>query len=138
MKALLQRIREEGGAGEVHVRVACPPIIAPCFYGIDMSSINQLFAARFVGPGEPLTVEIQDAMAAELQCDSLRYLPVESIARAIEKPESQLCQACVTGVYPTPAGQRLYQLDQDQNSGQPGGQPLRPYAVDQAKQTCSQ
>ena len=137
MKALLQRIREEGGAGEVHVRVACPPIIAPCFYGIDMSSISQLFAARFVGPDEPLTPEIQDQMAAELQCDSLRYLPVESIARAIQKPERQLCQACVTRNYPTPAGQRLYHLDQDQSSGQ-SGQTLRPYAVDQAKQTCSQ
>ena len=36
MKALLRRIREEGGASEIHVRVACPPIVAPCYYGIDM------------------------------------------------------------------------------------------------------
>ncbi len=111
MKALLQRVKEEGRAKEVHVRVACPPIMAPCFYGIDMSSIKQLFGPKFYSVDQPLTIEIQDAMATALQCDSLRYLPVESIARAIEKPANDLCQACVTGTYPTQAGQQLYQLD---------------------------
>ena len=48
MKVLLKRIRERGGAREIHVRVACPPIIAPCFYGIDMSTINELFAPQFL------------------------------------------------------------------------------------------
>jgi len=111
MKALLHRIREEGGAKEIHVRVACPPILAPCFYGIDMSSIRQLFAPRFMKVGEPLTREIQNRMAVELKADTLRYLPVSSIAKSIGFTESDLCQACVTGKYPTPAGQRLYQID---------------------------
>ena len=137
MKALLQRIKDEGGAGEVHVRVACPPIIAPCFYGIDMSSINQLFAARFVKPGEKLTVEIQDRMAKELQCDSLRYLPVDSLARAIKKPAQALCQACVTGKYPSEAGQKLYQVDLDSASSGSAEPSHRPYATDQAQQICS-
>ncbi|MGE0609102.1 MAG: amidophosphoribosyltransferase, partial [Pirellulales bacterium] len=44
MKVLLDRIRSQGRAREIHVRVACPPIVAPCFYGIDMSTINELFA----------------------------------------------------------------------------------------------
>ena len=47
MKVLLERIRELGRAKEIHVRVACPPIIAPCFYGIDMSTIGELFAPAF-------------------------------------------------------------------------------------------
>jgi amidophosphoribosyltransferase len=113
MKALLQRVREEGGAKEVHVRVACPPIVAPCYYGIDMSTIKQLFAPKFYPPGAPLTEAIQDEMARKLGCDSLRYLPVESLARAIGIEPSGLCQACVTGEYPTPTGQRLYQIDRD-------------------------
>src|SRR5262249_33306284 len=46
MKSLLREVRERGGAREVHVRVACPPIIAPCFYGIDMSTVRELFAPR--------------------------------------------------------------------------------------------
>ena len=113
MRALLQRIREEGGAREIHVRVACPPIMAPCFYGIDMSTIRQLFAPNFCPPGEELTDQMQDEMAKTLGCDSLRYLPIESISRAIGIPEEGLCQACLTGTYPTPMGQKLYQLDKE-------------------------
>ena len=44
MRALVHEIRDRGGAREIHLRVACPPIIAPCFYGIDMSSRHELFA----------------------------------------------------------------------------------------------
>jgi amidophosphoribosyltransferase len=111
MKALLQRLRDEGGAKEIHVRVACPPIVAPCYYGIDMSTIKQLFAPNFYPPGEPLTDEIQNEMARKLGCDSLRYLPIESLAKAIGIDQSGLCQACVTGEYPTLTGTRLYQID---------------------------
>ena len=130
MKVLVNRIRELGRAREIHVRVACPPIIAPCFYGIDMSTINELFAPQFLkdfaanslpsrrgrgghGPILRLTDEIQAAMAARLGADSLRYLPVESIARAIGLDRDQLCQACITGDYPTPFGQELYQIALD-------------------------
>lgn len=109
MKVLLERIRELGGAREIHVRVACPPIIAPCFYGIDMSRISELFAPKFGVDGE-LTDEIQQEMATALGCESLRYLPVSAVARAIQKPGEELCQACITGKYPTPAGERLYQI----------------------------
>src|SRR5438270_2117966 len=48
MKALLSDLRLRGGAREVHVRVACPPIMAPCFYGIDMSTMRELFAPRYM------------------------------------------------------------------------------------------
>jgi amidophosphoribosyltransferase len=109
MKVLLERIRKFGRAKEIHVRVACPPIVAPCFYGIDMSTINELFAPKFLGGG-PLTEEAQAAMAASLGADSLRYLPVESIARAIGFPSNRLCQACITGEYPTECGRELYQV----------------------------
>ena len=48
LKSLLHDLRERGGAREIHVRVACPPIVAPCFYGIDMSTVRELFAPRFM------------------------------------------------------------------------------------------
>lgn len=115
MQVLLDRIRNYGGAREIHVRVACPPIIAPCFYGIDMSTVDELFAPKFLGGG-PLTDEVQAEMAAVLGADTLRYLPVESIARAIGFDRDQLCQACITGEYPTPCGQQLYQIALE-NSG---------------------
>ncbi len=109
MRVLLERMRRVGGAREIHVRVACPPIVAPCFYGIDMSTIQELFAPKFLKhPGE-LTPEDQRRMAQALGADSLRYLPVEAVARAIGLPADRLCQACITARYPTPWGEKLYQ-----------------------------
>ncbi|MCD0460840.1 amidophosphoribosyltransferase [Roseiconus lacunae] len=113
MNVLLDRIREVGGAKEIHVRVACPPIVAPCFYGIDMSTIDQLIAPKYFGTEGLLTPEAQQRLADDLGADSLRYLPVEAIARAIDLPETELCQACVTGQYPTECGQHLYQIALD-------------------------
>ncbi len=112
MRVLLHRIRSLGGAREIHVRVACPPIVAPCFYGIDMSTVDELFAPKFLQGGS-ITPEIEAEMAAALGADSLRYLPVESIARAIGLPTDNLCQACITGRYPTPYGQKLYEIALD-------------------------
>jgi len=108
MKALVHQLRDRGGAREVHVRVACPPIVAPCFYGIDMSSVIELFAPKYM-QGSELTPQIEAAMAADLGADSLRYLPVSAIARCIELPSQSLCQACITGEYPTACGRQLYQ-----------------------------
>lgn len=109
MKALIEEMRRRGRAREIHVRVACPPIVAPCFYGIDMSTVEELFAPHFLN-GEPLNDSVQERMARELGADSLRYLPIESVARAVGLDASRLCRACITGEYPTAFGQRLYQL----------------------------
>jgi len=119
MKALIEEIRRRGCAREIHVRVACPPIVAPCFYGIDMSTFDELFAPHHLN-GEPLTIEAQQRMARELGADSLRYLPIEAVARAIGLDSSRLCRACITGQYPTPAGQHLYQLAGRKPSGSNG------------------
>ncbi len=106
MKALLERLWTEGRPKEIHVRVACPPIISPCFYGIDMSTVGELFAPRFLASG-PLTPEVEARMAVQLGATSLRYLPVESVTRAIGLDADRLCRACITGDYPTPCGQAL-------------------------------
>jgi amidophosphoribosyltransferase len=120
MRVLVKRIRDMGMAREIHVRVACPPIIAPCFYGIDFSTIGELFAPRYVN-GAGLTDEVQAEMAARLGANSLRYLPVESICRAIGFDSDQLCQACITGKYPTVCGHELYQIALGNVGGEPGG-----------------
>ena len=119
MKTLISQLRERGRAREIHVRVACPPIIAPCFYGIDMSTIGELFAPNFM-PDRELTPEVEWEMAAALGADSLRYLPVRSIARAIGMASDHLCQACINQEYPTPAGRKLYQiaLQKSENGGE--------------------
>jgi amidophosphoribosyltransferase len=71
-------------------------------------------------------------MARELGADSLRYLPVESIAKAVGRPASDLCRACITSEYPTPYGQKLYQIALgNAKNGAPapatGSRPVRTY-----------
>lgn len=108
LRELLALLKSRGRAKEIHVRIACPPIIAPCFYGIDMSTVSELFAPGFMS-GSVITEEEQCAMAREIGADSLRYLPVEALAACVGLPTSSLCQACVNGVYPTLAGTEMYQ-----------------------------
>lgn len=125
MKELISRLKRDGKAREVHVRVACPPIVAPCFYGIDMSTVEELFAPKFMH-GTKLTPEIEQKMADEIGADSLRYLSVESIARCLDMDSNSLCQACIDTVYPTAAGRRLYQIALEKSeSSCPLGEPGR-------------
>jgi amidophosphoribosyltransferase len=80
----------EAGAEEVHVRIGCPPIKAPCYLGIDMKTREELIAAN------KSTEEIRDTVGA----DSLAYVSIPGLKRAIGKPEGSLCTGCLTGRYP--------------------------------------
>lgn len=122
MKVLVEQIRTRGRAAEVHIRVACPPIMAPCFYGIDMPDVSDLFAPRFTDGGVDLTPEIERRMAEHFNADSLRYLPVSSISKAVDIENEHLCQACLNGSYPTSAGQRLYDLSLNSRVDCPNGE----------------
>lgn len=107
LRELLSLLRRRGRAKEIHVRIACPPIIAPCFYGIDMSTVKELYAPGFM-QGKVITPEEEQAMAQHMGADSLRYLPVDALSRCVGLPGTSLCQACVNSVYPTVAGERMY------------------------------
>jgi amidophosphoribosyltransferase len=120
MKSLLRELRERGGAREIHVRVACPPIVAPCFYGIDMSTVRELFAPRFMQGPRPNENELK-AMAGELGAESLYYLPIEAVARCIGLEAKHLCRACITADYPTETGKQLYELAVLNNCGPANG-----------------
>ena len=109
LATLVDQVRRRGMAREVHVRVACPPIVAPCFYGIDMSTRGELFASKFVtngyqgAPGKAML----DRMAGRLGVDSLRYLSVEDLGPCLQADGKTLCKGCVTGKYPSPWGNKL-------------------------------
>jgi amidophosphoribosyltransferase len=109
LRTLASQLRGLGGAAEIHVRVACPPIIAPCFYGIDMSTLGELFAppflpSRYNGKLDEKTLK---KMADELEVDSLRYLDVKDLGPSIGCGNDTLCLGCVTGKHPTPWGRKL-------------------------------
>ena len=111
LATLVSQIRKRGRAREVHVRVACPPIVSPCFYGIDMSTVGELFAPKFLprgryngSPSDAMLTE----MAKALGVDSLRYLSVDDIGPCLDLPGQSLCKGCVTGKYPTIWGNKLY------------------------------
>ena len=110
LRVIARMIREQGRAREVHVRVACPPIMAPCGYGIDMSTVTELIAPKFFDEpdGGELPPERLAALADELGVDSLRYLTVSALTKALGMPKDDLCLGCVLGEYPTPWGDRLY------------------------------
>lgn len=78
------------GAREVHVRIGSPPILAPCYLGIDMPSREELIAAYKTIPG----------VQAVINADSLGYVSHRGLVEAIGLPEESLCMGCLTGVYP--------------------------------------
>jgi amidophosphoribosyltransferase len=88
----------EAGATEVHVRISSPPVIGPCFYGIDLAGEDELVAA-----GRTVE-EVRERIGAT----SLAHLSLEGLQEATLRPESELCRACLTRDYPTsvPAGLR--------------------------------
>jgi amidophosphoribosyltransferase len=78
------------GAREVHMRISTPPIMWPCFLGVDMATKSELIAAN------NSIEEIGEFVGA----DSLGYLSLEGLNRSTRQPEQDLCNACFTGVYP--------------------------------------
>ncbi len=89
-KKLVGMVREVG-AKEVHFRVSAPPIISPCFYGIDMPTKEELIASS-------RTVE---EIRKYLGVDSLGYLSIEGMLSMPSLPKENFCVACFAGKYPT-------------------------------------
>ncbi len=87
----LVRMVRDAGATEVHVRITCPPIAHPCFFGVDMGSYDELIAHQLGVP------EICDHIGA----DSLGFLSVERMMKALGRDDGY-CNACFTGDYPVP------------------------------------
>lgn len=89
-----RRIVEElrrAGAAEIHLRIASPPIMWPCFMGIDMASRSELIAAH----------RDEEGVRRIVGADSLRYLSLPGLRRAMGRPDGDgFCFACFTGEYP--------------------------------------
>lgn len=99
------KLLRRAGAKEVHMRICAPPIRFPCFLGVDMATQWELIAARKTIP------EIKDFIGA----DSLGYLSIEGLIKAVALPKEIFCMACFTGNYPLPV-----QIEMDKLALEPG------------------
>jgi len=86
------KILRKAGAKEIHMRICAPPIKYPCFFGVDMATRRELIAAQKSIP------EICEFIGA----DSLGYLSIEGLIKAVDLPKENFCLACFTGDYPIP------------------------------------
>jgi len=93
LREIVKLVRK-AGAKEVHLRITCPPIKAPCFYGVDMSTYSELIA------NDKSVEEIKEYLDA----DSLGYISISGLKKAIGLP---VCAGCLDEDYPTPEGKRL-------------------------------
>lgn len=106
LKVLIRAMREQCQPAEIHLRIACPPLFSPCFYGVDIPTYEQLFARLYHPPLQSgvLPAEVLEQMANDLGVNSIRFLPIESLPKAIGIETKRLCRACINGDYPTQAG----------------------------------
>ncbi|MES2855480.1 MAG: amidophosphoribosyltransferase [Bdellovibrionota bacterium] len=87
------------GAKEVHFRIAAPPTISPCYYGVDTPERSQLIAAN----------QSLESIRQFVGADTLSYLSLEGLKEAVDGGKGGFCSACFDGKYPTP----LFGLDLD-------------------------
>jgi amidophosphoribosyltransferase len=81
----------DAGAAEVHLRVSSPPVVSPCYYGIDFADPDEMIAAH------SSVEEIRETIGAT----SLAYLSLEGLEESTARPAEGLCRACLTREYPT-------------------------------------
>ena len=94
-RQIVQTLRD-AGAAEVHLRITSPPIRWPCFYGIDMSTREELVASD----------QDVDGVRQFVGADSLAYLSLDALVRATGAPADAFCRACFDGQYPIPVPAR--------------------------------
>jgi amidophosphoribosyltransferase len=96
------RMVRQAGAREVHLRISCPPTVSPCFYGVDTPTRKELIAAN----------NSVEEIRKFVEADSLAYLSLGSLSRAVDDTDARYCYACYTGNYPTDLSGDLITIDQ--------------------------
>ena len=91
MRALVEMLFD-AGAAEVHVRISSPPVVSPCFYGIDMADEDRARRRPPLGRAR---------CASTIGATSLHYLSLDGMQWATRLPEEGVCRACFTRSYPT-------------------------------------
>lgn len=115
MRVIVDELRSMG-AKEVHVRLASPAILSPCFYGIDFPTVTELIARKYCGKevlgADVLPPDVLHAIKEDIHADSIAFLPVSAVSKMLRMPENHICTACVTGRYPTEAGRHRHEIEE--------------------------
>ncbi|UCH90003.1 MAG: amidophosphoribosyltransferase [Thermoplasmata archaeon] len=96
IRRIVQSVRQ-AGAKEVHVRIGSPPIISPCYLGIDMKTRDQFVAKPQEDQEKPY-----ERVAKIITADSLAHISIDGLVEAIGLPKDSLCLGCLTEEYPVP------------------------------------
>jgi amidophosphoribosyltransferase len=102
------KLLRRAGVKEVHMRICAPPLCYPCFFGVDMATRWELIAAQKTVP------QIRDFIGA----DSLGYLSIDGLIKAIALPKETFCLACLTGDYPVPVQMEMDKLELEATSAE--------------------
>ncbi|MCI4370938.1 MAG: amidophosphoribosyltransferase, partial [Thermoplasmata archaeon] len=100
LREIVHMVRQ-AGAERIDVRIGCPPIVAPCYFGIDMKERKELVASG----------RTEDEVAKVIGAESVHYLSMAGLVSSIGIPQDGLCLGCLTGRYPldVPEERRRFQ-----------------------------
>ena len=96
LKGLVKVLKDWCKVKEVHVRIGCPPLVSPCFYGIDFPTLTELYAGKNLPNHE------------DFDAESLKYITLAGLYNSISASSSDLCTSCITTNYPTTNGKLRY------------------------------
>jgi amidophosphoribosyltransferase len=104
---ILHKVRDlkKAGAKEVHVRIACPPLMYPCDFGISTRSYEELAARQFFRSGDITSLqqlqELEAWVANHIGADSVKYNSIDQFVNALRIPKGDLCLKCWDGIQPS-------------------------------------
>jgi len=108
LEFLIEKLQVFYEPSEIHIRIPSPPIIAPCYYAINLKHPKELLARKFFE--DPCNPQIQelDTLAEHLKANTIRYIDIEGLIDALRVDVKEMCLACVTWQFPTPKGREIF------------------------------
>jgi len=102
------RLLRKAGAKEIHLRITCPRLYHPCFYGVDFQSKEELIANKVPA----------DNMTEFFEVDSIGFLSIEGLKSCARCEPEGFCTACFDGKYPVPVPKNIRQMSFEESHGQ--------------------
>ena len=103
---IMHKVNElkKAGAREVHARIACPPLMYPCDFGISTRSREELLARQYFKEGDITSIdrlrEFEAWIALKIGADSVKFNTIDSFVDALILPKNRLCLKCFDGILP--------------------------------------